>query len=430
MLTKLQNLVDELQATTSSNEKKAILIQHSHLRKLLSLIYSDFNQFGVTSENVLKLKGTLNVEGIHCNDLVELLTALSKRIVTGHEAIQTVQRFIDNNFTYQYLILNAIDKNLKCRIDVALINSVFPDCIPTFNVALARDISKVSKKPDFEYEMWYGSRKLDGVRCVIIKQAGMKTMAYSRTGKEYLTLDKVIADIDRLPGTNMIFDGEICLVDANGKEDFQGIMKEIRRKDHTIENPKFHIFDMVPLIDFLDQKSGIRLMYRFRCLHTVFAEAEEDTPTLKILEQELLTSEAMFDELVNKASNLGWEGIMLRKNTDYEGKRSNNLLKVKKFFDAEYVIKGIESGPMRVFENGVEVELNVMTRAIIEHRGFSVGVGSGWNMEQRIAFEQDPSLIIGQVATIKYFEETRNQDGGISLRFPTLKALHGAKRES
>ena len=33
-----------------------------------------------------------------------------------------------------------------------------------------------------------------------------------------------------------------------------------------------------------------------------------------------------------------WEGFMLRKETGYEGKRNKNLLKVKKFYDAEYEV--------------------------------------------------------------------------------------------
>ena len=44
-----------------------------------------------------------------------------------------------------------------------------------------------------------------------------------------------------------VFDGELCLIDDEGNEDFQGVMKEIRKKDHTIENPKYKIFDFIPL---------------------------------------------------------------------------------------------------------------------------------------------------------------------------------------
>jgi DNA ligase-1 len=36
--------------------------------------------------------------------------------------------------------------------------------------------------------------------------------------------------------------------------------------------------------------------------------------------------------------------------------------------------------------------------------------------------------IVGKIATIQYFEETKNDKGGISLRFPTVKVVHGDKR--
>ena len=54
-----------------------------------------------------------------------------------------------------------------------------------------------------------------------------------------------------------IFDGEICMVDENNKEDFQGIIKQIRRKDHTIENPKFLVFDCLQLGTSIKRKPPI-----------------------------------------------------------------------------------------------------------------------------------------------------------------------------
>ena len=38
------------------------------------------------------------------------------------------------------------------------------------------------------------------------------------------------------------------------------------------------------------------------------------------------------------ASDNKWEGFMVRKDVAYEGKRSKNLQKVKKFYDAEYEV--------------------------------------------------------------------------------------------
>ena len=47
-----------------------------------------------------------------------------------------------------------------------------------------------------------------------------------------------------------VLDGEVCIVDDNGKESFHGLMSEITRKNHTIANPKFKWFDIVTLADF------------------------------------------------------------------------------------------------------------------------------------------------------------------------------------
>ena len=36
--------------------------------------------------------------------------------------------------------------------------------------------------------------------------------------------------------------------------------------------------------------------------------------------------------------------------------------------------------------------------------------------------------IVGKIITVQYFEETKNDKGGISLRFPTVKVVHGKER--
>ena len=43
-------------------------------------------------------------------------------------------------------------------------------------------------------------------------------------------------------------------------------------------------------------------------------------------------------------------------------------------------------------------------------------------------FYKNPDAILGKIITVQYFEETKNQEGGISLRFPTFKILHGEVR--
>jgi DNA ligase-1 len=127
------------------------------------------------------------------------------------------------------------------------------------------------------------------------------------------------------------------------------------------------------------------------------------------------------------ASDGNWEGFMLRKDVVYEGKRTKNLLKVKTFHDAEYTVTGVDYGPMSVVRNGKEVQETMLSQVWINHKGHEVKVGSGFNQEQRIKYMTEN--IIGKTITVQYFEETKNDKGGISLRFPTVKHIYENERD-
>ena len=148
------------------------------------------------------------------------------------------------------------------------------------------------------------------------------------------------------------------------------------------------------------------------------------TNTISFLAQDLVQDETNLGYKIEEAQRLGYEGIMLRKDVGYEGKRSKNLLKCKKFFDAEYVVKSLDFDNHRIIRDGKEVVVPMLSQAYITHKGYEVAVGSGWNQEQRIKYEANPELLIGKTITVQYFEETKNQEGGISLRFPTVKHVY------
>jgi DNA ligase-1 len=142
-----------------------------------------------------------------------------------------------------------------------------------------------------------------------------------------------------------------------------------------------------------------------------------------------VSSREHFEEMVADATNLGYEGIMIRKDVGYEGKRSKNLLKVKKMHDAEYVVVDVENGIHRVIETGREIEEEMLRAVMVEHKGNRVRVGSGFSIDQRRFYYQNPNEILGKTITVQYFEETTDQHGDHSLRFPVIKVVHGQKRE-
>ena len=422
MFDKLKVAVDELQGDSSSTNKVELLKRHlrdEFVRKCFFYAYNPLYQFHVTSGLCRKKKIS---SGDH-DDLFSLLDDLRTRSITGHDAVGAVNAFVGKNAEYADLIYSIIDKDLKTRTAEKVINKAIPGLIPEFEVALSEKFEE--KIVDFSGEDWYASRKLDGVRCLIVADEKGKVTCFSRQGKIFETLCRVEKSVEDLGLKSMVVDCEVCLLDGDS-DDFQGIMKLIRKKDFTIPNPVCKVFDLLTLSEFSSKKSTRTLSER---LLEIPKSIPSGHPVLQTLPQTVVRSREQYDALIAEAAENGWEGLILRKDAPYKGKRSKDLLKCKNFHDAEYVVKGVEMGPFRYVCNGQEREEEMLSCVTIEHKGHEVRVGSGWSIEQRRAFHKDPGEILGRTILVQYFEETRNQDGGISLRFPTFKYLYGEERD-
>jgi DNA ligase-1 len=199
-------------------------------------------------------------------------------------------------------------------------------------------------------------------------------------------------------------------------------------RKHTIPNPSYKIFDMISHDEFYSKKGQPNKPYSVRYNNLREVMRDNTCTCLSVLGQELIKDDDHFQEWVKKAADYHWEGLMLRVNEPYKGKRSKDLLKVKKFFDDEYVVIDAEFGPFRYVKDGAECEETMLSAVTIEHKNHSVRVGSGFSIDQRQKFYANPDQIIGKTITVQYFEETTNQDGGISLRFPTFKYSYGDNR--
>jgi DNA ligase-1 len=436
MFSHLDEFVASLRSTSSTLEKTGIIKsacsntnckKAEFLRSVLLFTYHPTWQYFVTSDNLKKYS---SLRGGDYKDLFELLNDLKNRVITGHDAIGATNSFVERNKEHENLIHCIIDKDLKTRAGDKIINKAIPNLIPEFSVALADKYD--SKIVDWS-EGWFVSRKIDGARCIAIVDDLGNPSFFSRTGKTFDTLEKVAQAIRSLKLKNVVFDGELCLVDDEGNEDFQGVMKELRKKNHTIPNPSYKIFDMLNHYDFYSQKSKETLSERLLNLKAALDRTPEphnnNLDCLTLLHQEKIKNEAHFAEWSLEATKCEWEGLMLRKDVFYKGKRSKDLLKYKSFFDDEYKVIDVEMGPFRYVKDGAECEETMLSCVTIGHKGYNVRVGSGFTIDQRQEFYQDPSKILGKTILVQYFAETENQEGGISLRFPTFKYLYGENRE-
>lgn len=421
------------QAATLS-EKISLL--KNHRSDLVDLIAADAMDksitYGITSKGIEIQHHSLDnhsyvgwYDGFH-----RILERLASRELTGNAAIETITDYLKyHDEEMQRFLLQVLDRDLSLGIGWDTYRSEVLGLDDQFEVALAQHLEKVKGVNPVDGQ-WFASRKCDGVRCVaIISDAGVEFR--SRQNKVFVTLDKLkpaVATFCLGLSGQWVLDGELCKIDKNGDEDFQSVMKEIRKKDYAITSCCYQVFDVLTYDEFRLGKTRKTFSQRLDLLYKLNAAYEEHPHGdcwVKPLKQERLTCQADFDRWAGYVEAGNWEGFMLRKDVPYQSGRTKDLLKVKKFFDAEYTVEGVEVGEMSTAMPGQGiVKYQGVTRLVIDHKGNKVGVGSGMSREQRIAWMEEPSQIVGKTITVKYFEETKSQDGKFSLRFPTLKFVY------
>lgn len=428
LLDEVEKMVHEMNQTNKTNLKKSILEKYSHLKQIIKYIYDPDIVYGITSKNYLKWedndkKKKREILG-PIIDIYKLLDALAERKITGDRAALEIYHFINHYRVYKRTFLNILDKSLKIRLSKTTISDVFPKLFSTFEPVLANKFKQ--KILDKTTEDWYISRKLDGVRCLImINKTNKKVSTHSRTGKKFTTLkvlEKSLLDnIDDFP-TNVVLDGEVVVENEEGQESFKGLMIQIKKKNYSIPNPQYRVFDMITAEAFVGRKQSETLSKRNEKIVEIFKGGR--IKHVRALKQHKFT-EAKFEKMKKRASEKNWEGLMIRRDTIYKGRRTNDLLKYKTFHDDEFKVVAIEEGikDMLNKQTGQMETKKIMAAVYINYN--NTKVGSGFSDKERLYFIKNPQEIIGKIITVQYFEKTED-----SLRFPTFKVLHGKKRDT
>ena len=127
-------------------------------------------------------------------------------------------------------------------------------------------------------------------------------------------------------------------------------------------------------------------------------------------------------KFLQQAIENGQEGIMINTASGkYECKRSKNVLKVKVMHTFDLRVIGFEEGTGKYEKK--------LGRINVEYNGYSVGVGSGFSDSQREDIWDNQDKYMNTIAEIQYFEESQNDKGEISLRFPIFKRWRPDKDE-
>lgn len=445
----IREILETVKNTAGSNAKREII--EANKSDLLDLIFADtydnsrnyyvkkYNKDYSGSPDIDLLAGFIDTPKLTIDDnynvFHDMLDTLNNRKITGNAAVNLVEDVISSFVDEDQPVLHAImERNLKIGIAMESFNKVSDNIIDKIEFALAYNLDKV-KNVDPIDGTYLASRKLDGVRCAAIVDTENETVrCISRQGKEFTSLEhlkKPLLTMCNHYTGKIVFDGELCAVDADGNEDFSKAVQKVTKKGVQATDIKYCIFDVISYNAFISGEDDRNIDFTFIDRYDTYTEMYYDHITdagvadnIMVLEQELIQTQDQFDNWTKKVKDNGWEGFMLRKDTTYKGGRTKDLIKVKKFQDAEYVVKDITTGTACYNEGGM-VEYDIVAGLVIEHKGNDVTVGSGLSKEQRIEWFKDPSKIIGKTITVQYFEESKNKnDDKLSLRFPVLKHVY------
>ena len=410
-LSEVINIVKQLRETSGTNDKIVLLRRNCNnelLRKVLRYTYDTDLKYGVQKKSIVMRTGESK-----WNSLFEMLDELAESNIND-SLKRNVGRFINNLETEdeKELVTKILLKNLDVGLNVKNINKGMKGLI------VSHDIMKGSSWDGSLNSEVAVSLKLDGIRCSWLIKDG-KAIAKTRQNKIIQGMNELTKAIEEVFGEQDLFvDGELL---ATNKEGLSS--EDLFKKTSAIVNSKglkkdltFVAFDIVSLEDYNNKSNS-----------TPFLERREQLECYVGLKNELVKLAPMYfitdsiDRIYEKLDEVvkdNCEGLMLNKiNGFYEFKRTKQLLKVKKFNEGDVLVTDILEGEGRLEGTLGKVEVQFKYKGDI----YTNNIGSGFSDEEREYYWEHKEELIGKVVTIKYFEITKNEQGGFGFRFPTWK---------
>ncbi|MBO5423928.1 MAG: hypothetical protein J6A25_07780 [Lachnospiraceae bacterium] len=427
-LFKFKEFVDEIRASAARTHKQKVLEKWKEnviILTYLQFAFNPYTTFGISGKKLNKVVPETSITGVH--SVFELLTYLSQHNTGTDQIIGLCQDFIDgvavSDPDAAILLEQIIRKEFTIGCDAKTINAVIPGLIPVFNVQLA---NKYFDKPEYvEGKTFALTRKIDGGRIIAIRENG-EVSFYTRAGQKYEGLTELAAELFTTFPDGIVLDGEITLLanplGLSSKEQYKQTMK-ITRKDGEKHGVKMLVFDILTIEEFRTQMCEHTYDERRNLLEGLFGTTKRTYfELLPVLYRGKDTAE--ITKYLDQLTAEGEEGVMINIcDAPYEFKRTNNLLKVKKMDTLDLEIVGVEAGEGRL--------ANTLGAIHVRYKdGNIVKVGSGFSDWMRDEIWHNQVYYIGKIAEIQFFEETKNDKGGVSLRFPIFKEVRLDKREA
>ena len=308
-------IVKQLENTSSSNDKIAIIKQHSGnevFKNVLKYTYDSNLNYGFSESNLRKLLDNTKSEDILENtwqngfDMLDILAtsnindALRRNVVTFLWCQLSEVR---------ELFIRILTKDLRCNISSKTINKAIPKLITEWEVQQGYPLEKVKLKN----EEWIAlSLKLNGIRSTYFKG-----QFKSRQNKIMHGFDHIASDIAKLEKySDYVFDGELIrknVDDIPDNENFRLTTSIVNSDAEDKPEIQLVIFDMLPTHEFISGQSSKTFKDRLveiqevkHIIDKIGLENIDIAPTYYTGREH-----SKIDEVLNAIHNAGMEGVML-----------------------------------------------------------------------------------------------------------------------
>jgi DNA ligase 1 len=427
-MNKVCEIFNTLQQTASTKQKIDIIKQNSDnelFKKCLVFLLDDNITTGIALKKFTKIvtKGTQIIDNID-NTFCEVLDYVKEHNTGKDDDIVQTKILYDCLYNNSQIDLaefykGIVTKSIKIGCDKKIVNKAIPKLIPIWSVQQAYPISDKNKPKNNE---WFClSEKINGCNC-----SYYKGKMFSRQGKEMKGFNHIIQDIEKLGLTNMYINGELVyknIEDLSNSDSFQKSVSIINNDTEDKQMIELIVYEILTNEEFEQGVSNLTFKERLNNLLAI----KEKIVNLKLQSLKIVTyfyngvDISQIERWLKYADTHDMEGCILNKDALWQNKRNNSILKIKSFKSSDILCTGIKEGSGK-YEN-------MLGNIICNYKGFELGVGSGFTDEQRNYYWNNPNEIVGKIVQIKYKEETKNKDGGISVQFPIFITVRNDKQE-
>ena len=404
-------IIEQLKSTSSNKSKEKIIKENSDnelFKRILFYTYNTDFKYGMQKKSI-----TIKNGDSKWNSLFDMLNELSNSNINDNLRIN-IGKFLGNinNKDERELVINILLKDLRCNINIKSINKAIPNLIPSFDIMLGSkgELDKLPKGMKFVTE------KYDGVRCFTQIRDGRIIMK-SRQNKVFEGLVEIVSAIADLGLDNVCLDGELLAIDSPYETVYKDTMKIVSTKDEEKHGVKYMLFDIIPLSEFDNKEGKMKYSDRRAWLDTI--KENEFINVAPILYKGTDIDEVL--KVLDECRGNGAEGCMINTDKPYEFKRSKVLQKLKVMSTCDLRVIGFEEGDGKL--------KGTLGKIICNYKGFDLGVGSGFSEAMRDEIWNNQDKYLGKISEIQYFEQTNNDEGGLSLRFPVFKQWRFDKEE-